>query len=407
MNNPIRIAHITDTHLGFRQFNKQDPETGRNQRTVDFEHAFEWAIEDIIAQQPDGIIHAGDVFHYSRPTWATLRHFVQQMKKLEAAGIPMLVIAGNHDTPRIRTGGSAYSLLDLTLPQITFYAGYEDKHDRHTFGDLNIHVHAIPHGALTSDNLPIPSIDSGRINILAIHGMVKGILDPGKHAEPGEEELDTSLLDRGFDYIALGHYHLHMQPPGIGNGWYAGSTERNGWGDYEATPGYCMVTLNGPDKGFELEHIPFPDARPMIDLDVTYGDNLRGQEIADEIIRKIAEHDGSQDTFKRAMVRARIWNAERGDRRQAESILRRELGDRVWHLTIPQEQQALIADPDRPAVEHEFPDLRELFGQFVEHRTGTGFNDRFAGIFRERGTQALVDAMASSTSVTPEEDELT
>lgn len=407
MSKPIRIAHITDTHLGFRQFNKQDPETGRNQRTVDFERAFEWAIDDIIDKQPDGIIHAGDVFHFSRPTWATLRHFVQQMKRIEDAGIPMLVIAGNHDTPRIRTGGSAYSLLELTLPKVKFYAGYEAEHDYETFDQLNLHVHAIPHGALTSDNPPVPSVVPNRINVMTIHGMVKGILDAGKHAEPGEEELDTTLLDRGFDYIALGHYHLHMQPPAIGNGWYAGSTERNGWGDYEATPGYCMVTLDGPGEGFEIDHIPYPHVRPMIDLPTTYADNMRGQEIAEEIVRKIAAHDESPEKFQRAMVRARIWNAERGDRRQAESILRRELGTSIWHLTIPQEQTAFSTDANQAAVEQDFPDIRELFGQFVEHRTGTGFNERFAGIFKERGEQALVEALATSTTVAPEEDELT
>ena len=54
----IRIAHITDTHLGYRALSKADPETGRNARTVDFERAFEWAVDDIIARKPDGIIHA-------------------------------------------------------------------------------------------------------------------------------------------------------------------------------------------------------------------------------------------------------------------------------------------------------------------------------------------------------------
>lgn len=260
MSNPVRIAHISDTHLGFRQFARQDPHTGRNQRTVDFERAFEWAIDDIIDRKPDGIIHAGDVFHQSRPTWATLIHFVRQMQRVEAAGIPTLVIAGNHDTPRIRTGGSAYSLLDLTLPNITFYAGYEDEHDYETFGHLDIHVHAIPHGALTSDEPPVPSVAANRINIMTIHGMVKGILDPGITTEPGEEELDISLLDRSFDYIALGHYHLHMQPPAIGNGWYAGSTERNGWGDRESTPGYCMVTLDEDGLVGEPEHPVGPTA---------------------------------------------------------------------------------------------------------------------------------------------------
>ena len=407
MSHTIRLAHITDTHLGYRGLNKLDPESGRNQRTVDFERAFEWAIDDIIAQQPDAIIHAGDVFHYSRPTWVALRHFVQQMKRIEEAGIPMLVIAGNHDTPRIRTGGSAYSLLEFALPGIKFVSGYEAENDYETFAHLNMHVNAIPHGALTNDDPVFPMTSPGKVTVMTIHGMVKGILDPGKHAEPGEEELDTGLLERGFDYIALGHYHLNMQPPGISNGWYAGSTERNGWGDYAATPGYCMVTLKGPGEGFDIEHVANPDASPKIDLDVTYGDNMRGQEIADEIVRKIESHEASAETFQRAMVRARIWNAERGDRRQAESILRRELGDRVWHLTIPQEQQALIADPNQPTVEQEFPDLRELFGQFVEHRTGTGFNERFADIFRKRGDQALSEIMAASSTVTPEEDELT
>lgn len=409
MSSPVRIAHITDTHLGYRQYAKQDPDTGRNQRTVDFERAFEWAIDDIIDKRPDGIIHAGDVFHYSRPTWATLRHFVEQMKRIEDAGIPTLVIAGNHDTPRIRTGGSAYSLLELTLPKVKFYAGYEDVHDTDTFRDLGIHVQAIPHGALTSDDSPMPLVYPNLTNVMVIHGMVKGILDPGMQAEPGEEELDSSLLDRKFDYIALGHYHLHMQPPGMGNGWYAGSTERNGWGDFEATPGYAIVTLNGPGEGYEHEHIPYPQARPMVDLGVVWADNMRGPVIADDIIQLIDQHEADPETFSRAMVRVRIRNAERSDRREAESILKRSLGERVWNLTIPAEQSVLVPGMEQPETQEEFPDLRELFGQFIEHRTGSSpdFNERFAKLFKERGKEALAQAMAAGNTVAPEEDELT
>jgi DNA repair exonuclease SbcCD nuclease subunit len=402
----IRIAHITDTHLGYRALNKLDPETGRNARAVDFERAFEWAVDDIIARKPDGIIHAGDVFHQSRPTWHCLRHFIQQMKKIEAAGIPTLAIAGNHDTPRLRTGGSAYSVLELTLPSVTFCAGYEDKHDYGTFRDLNLHVQAIPHGALTSDNPPVPLTTDGRINMMVIHGMVKGILKPGQHAEPGEEELDTSLLDRGFDYIALGHYHLHMQPPGVANGWYAGSTERNGWGDVDATPGYCMVTVNGPGEGFEKTHIPNPHARPMLDTKTVYADNKRAPEIAEDVIAKIHGLGKDEPELARAMVRTRIVNAERGDKREAESILKRELQDVVWHFSVAADMSGMLASSDKPELTQEFPDLRELFGQFVESRTGTAFNERFAKVFRERGDAALTQALAAGNTVTPEEDEL-
>ncbi len=34
---PIRIAHISDTHLGYRALGKTDPVTGRNQRSIDVE----------------------------------------------------------------------------------------------------------------------------------------------------------------------------------------------------------------------------------------------------------------------------------------------------------------------------------------------------------------------------------
>lgn len=412
MSEPVRIAHITDTHLGYRALNKQDPENGRNQRTEDFERAFELAVDDIIQQNPDAVIHAGDVFHHARPTWQAMRHFIQQWQKIERAGIPSLVIAGNHDTPRVRTGGSAYSILELVLPNTRFYADYEDHHDYETFQHLNIHVHAIPHGALTSDNPPIPSTVTGKINLMVIHGMVKGILKPGQHAEPGEEELDTSLLDRGFDYIALGHYHKRMQPPGIGNGWYAGSTERNGWGDYETEPGYLMVTLNGPGEGFEttvheIKDIPqAPPAvpRPMLDLKPIYAENMRGREIADEVILKIEKLPEDAAIKHRAMVRAPIFNAERGDKREAESILRRELTETIWHLTIPAEKQQQVLPGQKIDTDLEFPDLRELFAQFVEHRKGDAFNDRFAGTFLKRGDLALQEAIAAAATVAPEDE---
>lgn len=406
MSAAVRIAHITDTHLGYKGLNKFDPETGRNQRTVDFENAFTWAIDSIIEQKPDAIVHAGDVFHFSRPNWQSMRHFIQQWQRIERAGIPAIVIAGNHDTPRLRTGGSAYSILELALPQTRFYADYEDHHDYETFQHLGVHVHAIPHGALTSDNPPVPGTVAGKLNIMIIHGMVKGILDPGKHAEPGEEELDTSLLDRGFDYIALGHFHKRMQPPGIGNGWYAGSTERNGWGDFDTDPGYLMVTLPGIGEAPVIEPILYHDARPMIDLETTYADNMRGREIADEILHKIESLSEAKEVRQRAMVRARIYNSERGDRREAESILRREANELVWHLSVPGESLSPITSSQTPDVEQEFPDLRELFAQFVESRKGTEFNDRFAQVLRERGDAVLQEAMAAAATVAPEEDEI-
>ncbi len=121
----IRVAHLADTHLGYRAMSKLDPETERNQRSVDFECAFEATIDAILEEKPDLVLHAGDVFHHTRPTWHAMRVFIRQMRRIERAGIPAVVIAGNHDTPRMRTSGTAFSVLELALPEIEFVTDYD------------------------------------------------------------------------------------------------------------------------------------------------------------------------------------------------------------------------------------------------------------------------------------------
>ncbi|MBA3516681.1 MAG: metallophosphoesterase, partial [Rhizobiales bacterium] len=93
---PLRLAHLADTHLGYHALHRVDPETGRNQRAVDVERAFAAAIDQILEGEVDLVIHAGDVFHHTRPSWSALQCFVRQMRRIEDAGIPCLVIGGNH-----------------------------------------------------------------------------------------------------------------------------------------------------------------------------------------------------------------------------------------------------------------------------------------------------------------------
>jgi len=396
MKDIIRLAHFSDTHLGYRAGTRFDPESGRNQRSVDTDHAFTRTIDDIIRQDVDGVIHSGDIFHHARPTWQSLRHFIRQMRRLETAGIPTLVIAGNHDTPRIRTGGSAYSVLELALPNITFVTDYEEVHDHETFAGLDLHVQAIPHGALTNPDPVTTNVARGKRNVLIMHGAAPGTLPIGLFTEPGEQMLDAYLLDPDFDYIALGHIHQTQQVSD--NAWYAGATERFGWNDLTVRPGYNVLTIGAPGEDASVCHVDLP-ARPMIALKPVYGDGKQARDLADAVIEQLTAIDDHS-----AMTRVELRNVDRPTRREAQRLLKREAAAHTWSLDIAPERASFLADDPTPLADDSTLDLHGLFTEFVASRRANGLSETFAAMLLDRGGKALTEAMLAEENPTPEDD---
>lgn len=91
----LRLAHISDTHLGNRQY-------GSDTRKQDYLDAFEESIDKCIDYNVTAVIHTGDLFDDPNPDVDTLDETVRIFKKLEDAGIPVYGIVGNHE--RKRTG---------------------------------------------------------------------------------------------------------------------------------------------------------------------------------------------------------------------------------------------------------------------------------------------------------------
>jgi DNA repair protein SbcD/Mre11 len=386
VSRPLRLAHIADTHLGYTAYGKADPDSGRNQRAVDIERSFEAAITDILTRDVDLVLHAGDVFHHTRPSWSTLTHFVRQMRRLERAGIPTVVIAGNHDTPRLRTTGSVYALLALALPEIRFAFGYDT--DEHPLPDLDLLIHCVPHGSLTNPDPPAVLIDPRRRNIVLAHGTAPGY---NVHAgrEAGEAELRGNVLDVGFDYVALGHEHLRGAA-GI-NAYYSGSTERTSWGDQAVQPGYALVSLAGPGAAPHVEFIDLP-SRPMEMLHPIDGADRSARDLADMILQRAAALG-----MPEAMVRVELRNTPRPLFRETEAIVRRETGTAAWHirLTAPGD----LIDPFGRDGDARLTDLHPLalFDEFVQKQVDANVYDQdFAERFRARGRAALETALRAS-----------
>ncbi len=110
----MKLAHLADLHLGFRQYHRQTP-TGLNQREADVAGAFERAVDTVLAERPAVVVIAGDAFHSVRPTNTAILVAYQQLRRIREAlpEAPIILISGNHDSPRSVETGSILRLFEI------------------------------------------------------------------------------------------------------------------------------------------------------------------------------------------------------------------------------------------------------------------------------------------------------
>lgn len=85
-----RIGILSDVHLGFRQY-------GLEERWIDFNNAFTDALQKFQTAGIQHVLIAGDLLHQSRPTARTMAYLKQLDDWLQAVGIHLYVVRGNHD----------------------------------------------------------------------------------------------------------------------------------------------------------------------------------------------------------------------------------------------------------------------------------------------------------------------
>ena len=102
----MRLVHLSDLHLGFRQYQRLTP-TGVNQREADVSRSFRRAVERTIELAPDLVVIGGDVFHTVRPSNPAILDAFRQFTRLRQAlpGSDVVMVAGNHDAPKTSETG--------------------------------------------------------------------------------------------------------------------------------------------------------------------------------------------------------------------------------------------------------------------------------------------------------------
>lgn len=284
--------HLADVHIGMENYGRLNPETGLNTRLHDFLDTLDEAVDRAIADTVDAVVVAGDVYKSRDPSPTHQREFARRVLRLIRAGIEVVLVPGNHDTPmaagratsldifralelpgvtvlrrigaeRIQTRSGPLQIVALPwLTRSTFMA--HDDYKNLTLDEL---VHQM--GSTIDDMLQrvCSELEGGLPTALVGHAHVFG-------ARVGAERLLTlgndpmlnaSMLDLPHvGYHALGHIHKHQavvtgQRPAV----YSGSINRVDFSEEDEPKGFVLVELQAGKS--EWEFVPVK-ARPFLTI---------------------------------------------------------------------------------------------------------------------------------------------
>ena len=372
----MKLAHLADPHLGLRQYHRQTA-SGINQREADVARAFRLAIDGVIEARPDAVVVAGDLFHAVRPSNAAIVFAFRQFQRLREAlpDAPVILIAGNHDTPRSVETGTILRLFE----EIGVNVAAEEARQL-VYPALGLSVLAVPHQALVgTERISLRAEGAERHRVLVLHGEIEGVLPAGSDAaEYGGAPVALSEIGPDeWSYVALGPYHVqHEVAP---RPWYAGSLDYIGpnlWGEradervHDASKGWLLADL---DTGV-VHRRPVPLARAIHDLDPIVAADWTAAELDAAIAARLAAVPGGiQDQIVRLVVR----DVPRHIARALDHAAIRAYKTEALHFTLdlrrPEVHRTVgVGAPGRRQT------LPEIVRDYLEHRPLPAELDRAA-----------------------------
>lgn len=319
----IRLLHFADFHLGMETYGRIDPETGLSSRVMDFLSALDRLVDYALSEDIHLVVFAGDAYKNRDPNPTYEREFATRILRMSRAGIPVVLIVGNHDLPPAQ--GRASTVDAFT----TFQA--ENVYVGRTIETLRIETRGGPVQVVTLpwilrsrfltkeqtqgkslteiDNMLIESVDSILAReksqlapdipaVLAAHATVTGAQFGSERTIMLGQDIVLALSDLGdstFDYVALGHIHKHQVlrevPPVV----YAGSLERVDFGEEKEDKGFMVAEV---ERGSARYRFHSTDPRRMVTIRVDAQSDNPTPEVLDAI-----EKERLDDAIVRLFIR--------------------------------------------------------------------------------------------------------
>ncbi len=282
----IKFLHAADIHLDSpRSGLDRDPDAPADDIQRAPRRALENLVDLALREKVDFVLIAGDLYDGDWKDYRTGLFFLDQMRKLQAADVPVFLIAGNHDAANRMTKS-------LALPPNVMLFDSKRAQTK-TIERLGVAIHGqsfAKQAVLENLSEAYPEKRGGLFNIGLLHTCATNAdHDPYAPCTPSGLQL------KGYDYWALGHVHERqpLHAAGAAPIHFPGNLQGRHIRETGAK-GCLMVTVNGEGTA-TTEFVP---------LDVFRWELLQikadGADRADEVIerfsnelrRKIVAADG-------------------------------------------------------------------------------------------------------------------
>ncbi len=361
----IRVLHTADIHIGIENYGHINPNTGLNTRMEDFLRAFDLIIDHAINNDFDIVIFAGDAFKVQSPNATHQREFAKRVYRLANANIQTILLAGNHDLSNRygeATSMDVYGALNISNVKVIEKPQFFQVITKRGIAQILAIPYVSKSGMLTNEEYKMKTGDEvDRILIQRISDLMDNYIlksDPKLpfiftfHAGIDAAKLgaETSLVvgktfsvplsivaRKEFDYVALGHIHLHQKladyPPVV----YSGSIERVDFGEEGQDKGFMTIALEKGNTTYQFNKLP---SREFLTIDVEIDKN---QEPNLEIIKEIKKHN-----VKDVVVRLRYTIDNENNHLVDDKQIRDELKDTFYYMIKPTilDKSERIRDPE-------------------------------------------------------------
>lgn len=332
---PIKLLHTADIHIGMENYGRIDPATGINGRVMDFLRRLSDVGDYAIEQGVDVFVFAGDAYKTRDPNPTYQREFARRIKRIADAGIPVILLVGNHDLPAVARRATSIDIFGtLDVPNV-IVGNREEIHQIVCRRGQPLQVATVPYplrSALVSreqtqgkslaeldallqnamiENIralatqarqrpEVPAILVGHFSVNeAAHGSEKNIMIGRDAAIPR-----AVLADPAWRYVALGHIHKHqslngdLQPPIV----YSGSIERIDFSEEDDPKGFVVAEISDELTTWRFERGYRRQARPFVTVKADVRD---ATEPTAEVVKAIRSKPELAETVVRVIVTLR------------------------------------------------------------------------------------------------------